>query len=323
MKHLASHSARGAALVEWALACPLFLTLVAFSQAWVELSIVQFKLAQAAHFLVWELSSHPLSDYGGGASEAVFERARSAALGEAAARFSAANRNVWEGFWLLEPKELSFSLEPADMGGPPAGPWKQLGFVEGREARAEARAVISAEAFGLKLFQEVPLKQQMAMRVESGALPDGADATRSGGRAGNHPGSSHPSGLYLQVRRMQQALRAQEKLWSAEELLPSFLRGRWPSAWGTFVVSHNYGPLRGPACEGIPGYPNGRAGADARGGLSNLGPWLEGNGPSCFDSAPFRDTQKYRDSLYGQMFDARGPYDSARKSPQFSKERSR
>ncbi|MGQ0506419.1 MAG: hypothetical protein ACT4TC_13995 [Myxococcaceae bacterium] len=67
-----------------------------------------------------------------------------------------------------------------------------------------------------------------------------------------------------------------------------------------YVVSNNYG------LEGDRGCGNDQH--TAKSGLNNLASTLDSTALRCFDTAPFRDTHDYADSLYKQMFDARGAF---------------
>jgi len=75
----------------------------------------------------------------------------------------------------------------------------------------------------------------------------------------------------------------------------------FPDFFGPFVVANNYEPsAEGNNCN--------KPGHGASKGLNNLNayPGLDDDAQRCFDTAPFRDTQAYDDSLYRKVFMARG-----------------
>jgi len=92
-----------------------------------------------------------------------------------------------------------------------------------------------------------------------------------------------------------------------ERLLPL------PKPDDLYLVSKNYGPLQSGErpCAQWPGYP-----AAARHGQMNLGNGVDAESERCFDTAPFRDTHAYEESLYAQMFLARGPHFMGCASPE-------
>ena len=151
------------------------------------------------------------------------------------------------------------------------------------------------------------LASHHALYADSWYLVDGQDAVVRSRRAGAHRGGDlkMPHGLYQQVNRMTflGLNTALDKVGIGGVL--DFLGNVLPNPLGTFVVSHNYGPMRGdsdPNCEGIPSYP-GYANSpanDARGGLNSFYrpdyKNLDGDDvfrPRCFDTAPFRDRTDY------------------------------
>ena len=151
------------------------------------------------------------------------------------------------------------------------------------------------------------LSSHHALYADSWSMPDGQDAVVRERRAGAHRGGDldKPHGIYQQVGRMTflGLNSALDKVGIGQVL--DFLGNVIPNPLGTFVVSHNYGPMRGdsdPNCEGIPSYP-GYANSpanDARGGLNSFYrpdyKNLDGDDvfrPRCFDTAPFRDRTDY------------------------------
>jgi hypothetical protein len=176
-----------------------------------------------------------------------------------------------------------------------------------------------ADVMGGRNLQNVTMKNRFTLLASGWDLPDGADArqhqTGSGGpRSGVHRGGSD-QGIYTQVSRMS-LLGAPEKLGS----IPGFnqimgLIGNFvPNPISaTYVVSHNYfsagdSNIRDNGCDRDPSH-------GAQWGMNNLdstsnndGPGLDYERRKCFDTAPFRDTSKYEDSQYREMFMARGAF---------------
>lgn len=317
------HAQRGAAIVELAVVMPLFVLLLLLGLYSTELVLAQLELQEAARYLGWELTSYPLADYGSGKHDRAFRAAADAAVSEARQRYRALDSAAgfgmtFEGFKASVqdgPVTLASSA-PLFLTGD-GGPWStraQLRVARGARALLEdfqldlggqvtAELSVKLRSTVLPGPAELLLTSRLTLVATGWQLPDGADASIAGGRAGNHNSGVSPSGLWLQVHRMRFlgdedfVTQGIPMLGPALDAMPLSL----PSLSGTFVVSHNYGP--GPACEGIPGYP-----ADARGGLSRMKDLLDQPRPACFDTAPFRDTQRYEGSLSLQMFHARGPY---------------
>lgn len=342
---------RGGAALELALTLPLFVTLLLFGMYLTELVRAKLRLQEASRFLAWELTAHPLSDYGGGDPAVAFEAARREAVSETTRRYrdlDSAEEVAPRGFGVtygdfdarLSDEEAPLP-EPSEL--PPlqgdGGVWSQHAVALARQSaraslrawgfdlRGHLRADVSLrlhstllpvhfldgergffrEALGARLG-DLRLRSHLVILADGWQLPDGADATIAGGRAGNHRGGRTESGLHRQVRRM--------RFWGDDGFADAFfltgVRGLLPLSLpdlsGAFVVSHNYGLDAGRGCEGIPGYPDPSGAADARGGLSNLKGLVDYRRPMCFDTAPARDTQAYASSLYLRMFAARGPY---------------
>lgn len=177
-----------------------------------------------------------------------------------------------------------------------------------------------ADMWGGRNLQNVTMKNRFTLLASGWDLPDGADAEQhqsgaGGPRAGVHRGGSD-QGIYTQVSRMS-LLGAPSKLGS----IPGFnqimgLIGNFvPNPiTATYVVSHNYFDSKDSnnkerGC----GASNPSHGATS--GLNNLQAGNGSDGPdidhfrrSCYDTTPFRDTSRYGESNYRQMFMARGPY---------------
>jgi hypothetical protein len=81
---------RGQALVELAILLPVFVLFILFSIYFTELLSAKLKLQEASRFVVWEMTSHPLDDFGGNGPnhEEAFVRARDSVLADAVARYS-------------------------------------------------------------------------------------------------------------------------------------------------------------------------------------------------------------------------------------------
>jgi len=346
---LSRKRAQGAALVELALVLPLFVTVLLFGMYLSELLRAKLRLLEGSRFLAWEMTAHPLSDYGGGEPALAFEAAKREALAETLARYrdlDSAEDVSPRGFG-VEYEEVQAHLADAmaplkDARGAvgllgDGGAWsaKALGLA-GQGTKASLRG------FGFNLGGQVHAELSMRLRstllpmhyldeeggffrepmrggrlgdlklqaghtliADGWALPDGADAVIAGGRAGNHRSGKTESGLHRQVRRM--------RFWGDEGFVdPSggFIGGLTsqiplplPSFSGAFVVSHGYRLGPSHVCPWLQGYP-----AEASQGLSNLAGMLDAVAPQCFDTAPFRDTEKYASSLYLRMFHARGRF---------------
>lgn len=331
------HAQRGAAIVELAVVMPLFVLLLLLGLYSTELVLAQLELQEASRYLGWELTSYPLADYGSGKHERAFRAAADAAVSEARQRYRALNSAAsfgmtFEGFKAsVQDGPVSFAPSAPLLLTGDGGPWSaraQLRVARGARALLEdfqldlggqvtAELSVKLRSTVLPGPAELVLRSRLTLVATGWQLPDGADASIAGGRAGNHNSGVSPSGLWLQVNRMRFlgdedfVTQGLPMLGPALDVMPLSL----PSLSGTFVVSHNYGP--GPACEGIPGYPSpSNPAQDARGGLSRMKDLLDHPRPACFDTAPFRDTQRYEGSLALQMFHARGPYFMGCQRPQ-------
>jgi hypothetical protein len=152
------------------------------------------------------------------------------------------------------------------------------------------------------------LRQKLSLVVSDWHLTDGADATITRARAGRHRNQQTPEGnhgLFVQTARLVSMGDSGNRFGVLDQMRA------WapiPPILGTYVVAHNYGPAietDPTSCKHIPSYP-----AGALHGLNNAWEWptLDADSARCYDTAPFRDTQAYDESLYAGMFAARGSY---------------
>lgn len=160
------------------------------------------------------------------------------------------------------------------------------------------------------------LRSQFTMVANGWSLPDGADVvTAQSGqakRAGNHRAGAKPAGMYLQTQRVAHLginqllgkLGPLKTLSSGLKFLP--LPTLISSPMPTYVVSHNYEEeAKDQGCD------NGNLNYT---GIANLARKGDDKGPGldeedklrCFDTAPFRDTHEWDQSMYREMFKARG-----------------
>jgi hypothetical protein len=164
--------------------------------------------------------------------------------------------------------------------------------------------------WGGRDLSNMPIRNRYTLIANGWHLPDGGDALVMGKRAGVHDGGTE-HGMFRQVNRMtflgvgnyldQVGLGKLSEV--ANFILPDF--------FGPFVAAHNYKPSESARDCNKPGH-------GAQEGLSNLdrgdGAGLDhveddNNDPQrCFDTAPFRDTHGYEQSLYRKIFMARGEY---------------
>lgn len=176
-----------------------------------------------------------------------------------------------------------------------------------------------ADMWGGRNLQNLTLKNRFTLLASGWDMPDGADAVQhqhgpGGPRAGVHRGGSD-QGIYTQVSRMS-LLGAPNKLGN----IPGFstimgLIGDFiPNPiTATYVVSHNYfeagnNNIDTRGCDNDPGH-------GAPWGMNNLedgngsdGPGLDVDRRKCYDTAPFRDTSRYGESQYREIFRARGAF---------------
>lgn len=180
-----------------------------------------------------------------------------------------------------------------------------------------SRGLFQVDHFGGKDLASLQLRDRYSLYADPWNMEDGGDATIRGRRAGAHRGgpTDMPHGLYQQVSRMVflGGKSQMEEHVGFIARFDEFIRQVTPAFFGTFVVSHNYGPTPsgddeewsrdciGPET-GMEAYPR-----NAEGGLNNLDKFsrLDWPRPKCFDTAPFRD-QPYDRSQYIKIFQARG-----------------
>lgn len=179
-----------------------------------------------------------------------------------------------------------------------------------------AGARFGVDQWGGQSLASLPITNTLWMVATGWDLPDGADANATSGKAGRHGdagGGGADSGLYTQVNRMtyfglKSALTNIPGLGTIIDKIGFF----FPAIVGTFVVDHNYRPGQARDCN-APSHP-------AQSGLQNLNqddePGVDWKELRCFDTVPFRDTHAYNDSLYLQMFKARGDHFMGCKNPQ-------
>jgi hypothetical protein len=284
--------ARGAALAELALTLPLFVAALLGSAVLTEIALHRLKVQEAARFAAWEMPAYSLTDVEGGDARGSFERAAREVEAAAQARYQdldSVEPSAPAPFF-TQVADLQLAVAGGAAGGAPLPPAWNLspdGRADGRaRCRVRSRTVDWLPGDGLWL------EDQASVVADHWSLPDGADVD-----------ADHPGGLSRQVQRMQLAGAGQLLRDLPLDGIRSVLGARLPDPVGPFVVSRGYRPDRRSPCRGLPGYPR-----SAAGGLASLGDRLDADGPACFDTAPFRDTQKYRDSLYGQVYARRGAY---------------
>src|SRR5260370_1266362 len=343
---------RGNATLEFALVLPILIAVVFYSPFFSELVRVKLKLQEVVRYAAWEMTSHPLSDYGTGNPERAFERAKAQTIRETQTRYAGPDSvELTRSKLLGQIERLELRLTQADAPWveaiAPAGPgaegnewsgpifgalasitagWiKRRGFNTAGRLRIEADAVLAnrllpehfldqstgglfrVDFFGGRNLARLSLRAGLSLVADGWSLPDGADSVMKNSRAGQHRDGSQSSGLYRQVRRMSfLGIRGWLERFPAVSSVLGLLRSVAPDPTGTYVVSHNYAPdPPGAYSRGCnaPTYP-----ASARGGLNNLQKFsvLDSDRSRCFDTAPFRDQASYDDSLYIQMFLARG-----------------
>jgi hypothetical protein len=339
---------RGSATVEFALVVPLLVSVLMFSMFLTEVVRAKLKLQEASRYVAWEMTSYVLSDYGTANHDQAFDVARQASVAEAGERykdFDSVEPEGKFGFMLrARPARVEIrnqtvagiDLSRVFPGGPGAtGPeagaalgqalnffldhfrFNTRGQVEvevtstleslllpRRFLQNEDRGFFNVDNWGGKDLSNLPVRNRYTLIANGWQLPDGGDAMMKSKRAGMHDGGNTNHGLHEQVGRMtflgvdnyldQVGL---DQLGGVFNLvLPDFL--------GPFVVSHNY---RYSETE-TRGCNKDRHGAFP--GLNNLDeyPGLDDPGQRCFDTAPFRDTHAYEQSLYRDIFNARGEY---------------
>jgi hypothetical protein len=335
---------RGAATVELALVVPLLVSLLMFSVFLSEVIRARLKLQEASRYVAWEMTSYPLSDYATADHDRAFDLAMKATVKEAAERYADLDSIEPEGRFgtMLRASPVQVSLrnqgvagvdlsrvlpDSAGAKGPEAAAamGKTLGELLGhfrfntrgqvevettstlssyvlprRYLQKEQHGFFDVDNWGGRDLSDLRVKERYTLIANGWHLPDGGDALMKPQRAGVHDdGSRH--GLHLQVDRMK-FLGVGSYLDQVElDRLGAVARFLLPDFQGPFVVSHNYVPgERGRGCN------KSKHGAPM--GLNNVNayPGLDDPAQRCFDTAPFRDTQVYDQSLYRKMFMARG-----------------
>lgn len=340
-----SFTRRGSATVEFALVVPLLVSILMFSIFLSEVVRAKIKLQEASRYVAWELTSYVLSDYATADHDKAFDTAMKATVDEANERYKDLDSIEPDGKFgtmlRAEPAKVTVKnqtvagvdlsrLFPSGSGGAgseaAAGVGKTVNFfldhfkfntkgqveveftsklvsyvMPRRYLQNGDRGFFDVDNWGGRDLSNLPVKNRYTLIANGWQLPDGGDALVKPKHAGVHSGGSK-HGLYLQVDRMT-FLGANNYLSAvglnklgavANFVLPDFL--------GPFVVAKNYKPGDGDDCN-----------KDLHGahpGLNNLKtyPGLDDDRQRCFDTAPFRDTQKYDDSLYRKIFQARGDY---------------
>jgi Flp pilus assembly protein TadG len=334
---------RGATTVEFALVVPLLVSILMFSAYLTDIVRAKLKMQEASRYVAWEMTSYTLSDYGQAKHDEAFNVAQQAAQQEAATRFAdldSIEPNGRFGFMLsASPAQVSIKNQTVDgidlsrlfPGGAGAGAeaaaavGKSLNFFLDQfrfntKGRVEVeltsklsntllprnylqegqRGFFSVDNWGGRDLSNMPISNRYTLIANGWHLPDGGDALVKPKRAGVHDGGTN-HGLYLQVDRMKflgvgnylDKVGLSGLGTVANFILPDFL--------GPFVVAHNYVPSEG-------GQDCNKPKHGAAKGLNNVNayPGLDDPEQRCFDTAPFRDTQAYDNSLYRKMFMARG-----------------
>jgi len=336
---------RGATTVELALVVPLLVCLLLFSQFLSEILRARLKLQEASRYVAWEMTRYTLSDYARGDHARAFDGAMKASAKEATERYAALDSLEPDGrfgFMLrAEPVRVALQNQPVagmELGRMiPTGPGgvgpevaavagKSLGsllehfrfdtrgqveveissrlsswLLPRRYLQREERGFFTVDNWGGRDLSNLPVKSRLTLIVHGWHLPEGGDALMKPRRAGVHgDGSKHA--LSAQVERMTFLgvgnYLDEVGLQRLSEVAPFFL----PDFQGPFVVAHNYRPGDGGGCN--------KDKHGAHPGLNNLStyPGLDDDRQRCFDTAPFRDTQAYDDSLYRKVFMARGEH---------------
>lgn len=337
-------SNRGAALVETALVAPVLILISLYGLYLGEVVRARLEVQEAARFAAWEATARTLSDPSGGAPGTRFAVARPLIEADAAARYRPLEQGTtahqgeyalalgpiqvqladsvpeWNTSALPEVRARGGGLAAIAAAASNMGAdafLRRAGFNLSGQVRADVGRQVRSRLVGLPALDALSLHQHLSLVVDGWALPDGADSRIGNGRAGSHS-SGGESALHAQVSRMVFGAGAATPPVAALTAMAQVVPLPLPSLTGTFVVSHNYGPLASGErpCEGIPGYPSGAGAPDARHGLSNLASLADHQRPVCFDTAPFRDTQEYADSLYARLFSARGRWFMGCRNPQ-------
>jgi hypothetical protein len=337
---------RGATTVEFALVVPLLVSILMFSVFLTDLMRVKLKLQEAARYVTWEMTSYLLTDFGSGDHSSAFNEAMRQTTAEARTRYADLNSiedNAHSGpvfvFEALDVQmqnhEVPFANTSLFTGGRPGGAGALMnqvlnasgtgvnqvlgrwGFNPGGVVQSGVRMSVrnrflsrqtfdghsQVDAWGGFDLSSYRLSNRLTMLANGWHLADGGEATIRGKVAGRHSDGSR-GGFHTQVKRMT-FLGLTDLLGNIPgfNALQRFLP--LPDYQGTFVVSHSYRPTQQARNCNLPLH-------DAKTGLNNLGPGgadlLDAERMRCYDTAPFRDTHAYDESLYRRVFRARGPH---------------
>ena len=165
--------------------------------------------------------------------------------------------------------------------------------------------------WGGRDLSNLPVRNRYTLIANGWHLPDGGNALVMGKRAGVHTGGGTDHGMFLQVDRMKFLGVGNYLDQVGLDKLSEVANFVLPDFFGPFVAAHNYKPSESANDCNKPGH-------GAQEGLNNLdrknGPGLDqvekdnNDDQRCFDTAPFRDTHGYEQSLYRKIFMARGEY---------------
>ncbi len=175
-----------------------------------------------------------------------------------------------------------------------------------RYLQNDQRGFFDVDNWGGKDLSNLPVKNRYTLIANGWHLPDGGNAITADRKAGRHSGGS-PHGLALQVDRMNflGVNFGDSGVMGGLKAVGDFLL---PTFTGAFVVANNYE-------ESAEAHGCNKTLHGAMKGLNNLMEYppgsskkglLDDDAQRCFDTAPFRDTQAYNDSLYRKVFQARG-----------------
>lgn len=267
--------------MELALVLSLCVAALLGSAVLTEISMHRLKVQEAARFAAWEMPAFlPVSGFEGAS------RAVEVTAGNRYSDLDSVEPSARAPFF-TSVAELQIQVTGGGAGGGSSLPaWWNLS----PDGRADARARCRVWSRTVDWLPEggLWLDERASVVADHWNLPDGMDT---------------PGGLSQQVQRMQFLGAGHFVRDLPLEGIRSVLGARVPDPVGPFVASRGYRPDRRSPCRGIPGYPR-----SAAGGLAYQGDRLGADGPQCFDTAPFRDTQKFADSLYGQVYARRGAY---------------
>ncbi|EPX59625.1 pilus biogenesis protein, TadE family [Cystobacter fuscus DSM 2262] len=335
---------RGAAIVEFALVVPLLVSILMFSMFLSDIIRAKLKMQEASRYTAWEMSSYTLSDYGSADHDKAFETAQKAAVDEATERYKDLDSLEPDGKFgfMLSAEPVQVKVENQTVAGidlsrvfegnggiggeASSAVGKTLNFfldhfkmntkgqvqveitsklaslgLPRNYLQQEQKGFFDVDNWGGKDLSNLPVKNRYTLIATGWQLPDGANAVMAPKRAGVHSGGESQHGMAAQVDRMTFLGVGNYADKVGLDALGSIANFVFPDFFGPFVVAHNYEPsAEGNECN--------KPGHGASVGLNNLNkyPGLDDDAQRCFDTAPFRDTQKYDDSLYRKVFMARG-----------------